>query len=1183
MPKEINNLIASIVDLRKKRTGLFSLYFLLLSCSISVFFLSFAVLLDLFSAGLNSSWRCFFLGLFLSSLLSAFVWLFFLVRKPLSNQAMAALIEQAYPEFNNTLINALQFHETAQHPPAMISAVLRESPVGLSSVKVEKLYSARLPLFAKRSVSLLLLFWVVLFFASGHSVFNSTKRIFLPFADLDSSYATIIDDLQPGTTVLRKGQELSVELKVSGRLPVEASLIIDQKGRKQENFSLQSDPEDVSFFSGSSRALFENCRYRVRAGDNLSPWYNLQVLSPPTLTNWHAKIIPPDSTAMPAFDVNNAEKNLAIPIDSMIILKGKTSEKINKIQIKQGSKTLHENTFSAGNEFLCQFQVTELSTVQLYVFSEIEGNLPLPFVIVPDLSPIVKIKDTELKNNLPKGENFPISFLAEDDYVIARVGLEQIKEQGEREQLQLVMPENDNSSSFAGRFIIDTGSFQSKRTEVLKFRVWAEDKGRNPEKRRGYSAIVELTFSDIEESREEKNEKLQNIAATLTELIKLQSDNLKDSRRIADLAMQKLELSQNELTNIEEKQKLVRTTAIELLQHRESLGSLAEMLYSLINGEMLEALQIFEYLYRTDNKTELLLKEVQLQNKILASLKGLNENIQKESLQSEKRDFFAFLQKLIKKQRENLLESKNYSEEKDIELSALIHNQDEISEGILAFLDLCIIQAEATSADDDFAILVRNSHKFLSDKSTYEQSIKAAEALEDKDFPSALTAEKNVLSTLLNVLDLLNQWRVSNARKILSEASEVLHSVHEELLEIEKKQANITEVTRDLMQRGKLDEQIREELGKMDREQEEMADLLEKLANDLYQFPELPICNELNSRMREIYESVLQAMDSENTPAIEIAVQKEDALLDLIRSTVERIEDVEMWLPDIPDNIVWNMESFDVDEFPEIPLVPLPDELEDLVGDLLEQAAEIEMESQDTTGNNIIADMEMGWAVMDGPMPSFSAKGKSGNTRPNDNEMTGRSGAGREGQSSGELVESHVKGYEGRQSKARRTQDPFQKGMLTEDEDSTLKARATGGGKLGGESESIGMFANSVRRDLHTGSHSANLQRIRQETEALYASSRLLYLGSGSLGEAASELRNMENASTEIKELGNLHKRVLRRLVDTQVEMKDGIVLSMPTASLKKDSGGVVELDEWGKVADEYKPLLNEYYRSLQE
>ena len=43
----------------------------------------------------------------------------------------------------------------------------------------------------------------------------------------------------------------------------------------------------------------------------------------------------------------------------------------------------------------------------------------------------------------------------------------------------------------------------------------------------------------------------------------------------------------------------------------------------------------------------------------------------------------------------------------------------------------------------------------------------------------------------------------------------------------------------------------------------------------------------------------------------------------------------------------------------EMPLVELPEELQDIVGDLLEQDSEIDEHSQDTTGNNMVADMEM--------------------------------------------------------------------------------------------------------------------------------------------------------------------------------------------------------------------------------
>lgn len=1182
MPEELNNLLAAMDRLRKQRFRQLAGWYIAGGGCVLAVWLWLGVLLDVCCPmGLSAFWRWLFAAGLLSGILAGLAALAGFARRRLSDQAMAALLERARPGLRNTLINAIQFHERGDVSPEIIQGILQESQLLPERVSAVELYPRSLKRRILRGTGVLLL-WICLMGYSLPGTGRSVLRIILPFADLMQYSGTRIVHLEPGDTSLRRGQELAIRLKISGQLPQSAILLLEQQGMSAQRFELEAESGDVFSFSGKSAPVFENARYRVQVGDAVSRWYDLNMLSPPVLKSWDVKVIPPAATGRPGYTIQSGDKDFAVPADSLLFLRAEVSRNLRGACVLQGSKVLLDKPSLNGTQLAGQFQVGEQGAVTLKLQSEVEALVPLPLLILPDRPPRVILQDTALKITLQKGDPLPVGFLAEDDYAIARVGLEQILEQNAVESLRTAVPEQEFTQRFPGRFVVDTSTFRTSGNIPLKFRVWAEDKGRDPEKRRGYSPVIQVIFPEAEKNREKQSEMVQTLGQALGDLIKRQRDNLKDTRVLADLVMQNKTVSSSMLAPAEEAQKIVRETALALLQQREILGGLADVLLGLVNAEMPAALELFDRMHRTDDKTGLLQQEVQLQTRILAALTGIHDQLQPEQVQREKQDLFAFLQRLVKLQKQNLQETRNLNSGAAVEGSALIHNQDEIAENILAFSDLCLTQAESRS-EDDFAVQVRKAHGVLEKGRAYERALKASEFLEDKLFSSAIPAQEDVLRTLLEVLNLLNQWRMQNARKVLEEANAVLKNSHEELGELEKQQGKIAEVTRDLKKRGALDDEAREQLARMDKEQEDMADLLEKLANDLYQFPELPVCNELNSRMREIYESVLQAMDSENMPSIEIAVQKEDAILDAIRSTKERIEDVEMWLMDIPDNIVWNMESFDTDEFPEIPLVPLPDELEDLVGDLLDQASDIDAQSQDTTGNNIIADAEMGWGVMDGPMPSFSAKGKSGNTRPNDNEMTGRSGAGREGQSTGELVENHVKGYEGRQTKARRTLDQFQKGMVTEDENSTLDARATGGGKLGGESETQGMFGTAPRRDLHTPSHGMTPQRLRQETEALYATARLLYLGTGSLGEAARELRGIENAAPQMKELGNLHRRVLRRLSDTQVEMKDGVVLPMPVATLKKTGGSNVDPSDWGQVADEYKDLLSDYFRSLED
>src|SRR5260370_4965349 len=86
-----------------------------------------------------------------------------------------------------------------------------------------------------------------------------------------------------------------------------------------------------------------------------------------------------------------------------------------------------------------------------------------------------------------------------------------------------------------------------------------------------------------------------------------------------------------------------------------------------------------------------------------------------------------------------------------------------------------------------------------------------------------------------------------------------------------------------------------------------------------------------------------------------------------------------------------------------IPEMPLPKALTDLIGDLLQKADEFDEDADDITsawGDNLD---QAGWGVSDGPISSFSAKGKTGNDQPNNMEGSGRSGAGRRGKSAGQM------------------------------------------------------------------------------------------------------------------------------------------------------------------------------------
>ena len=1131
---------------------------------------------------MTAAWRWLAFGGIVASLIAVVVWLVRFSRHRLSLQALAVLVEKAQPTADNHIINAVQFYEQGNVQADFIERLLEEPGVRLEQIEARQLYPARSRQWLKRAYPVALLLWLIPFLCAPAGMATSLGRIFLPFAGIRPHSRTVIVEVTPGDLSVKRGQEVEIVAQLAGDIPSKATLQLEDETEPPVTLEMASG-ENASF-SAKTSALYATTRYRVLAGDASSEWHRLRIAPVPGLVRWEAAVAPPPHTGRKNYLVKHDQEVMEVMPGSTMIFAGLATMRLASIAILQGDKELAVKELNS-KEFSVKANLVSDAPVSIKLLSaeEVEAVQPVPLTFTLDAPPAIALVDTPLNSKVERGSEVAIAFSAKDDFGVAKVTLERIPiEAGPTEEVRHVQPETTPALAFNGRFLVDTGSFDLGRDEPLRLRLCAADN--NPRVHKAYSAMVTIDFLKAEEKRENRANAMRQAEDGMAQLIRRQRLNLKDTRQLLDMLTANGDLPPKRLEGVTAEQGGIRTTAISLLEDRTALGYVGDILANLVNHEMKEAVELLASVPRTlpSARGIAMKKAADAENAILSALTGLTEGMAAEQEHQDKADIFAVLQKLIKLQRDNLKETQEASKGKQIVVSALLHNQDRIAQETLSFANTCLSQASQRTADE-FSAQLRKAHSILSETAAYEMALGASEALEEKDFQSAIDCQKKVLKALMNALDILNQWRVKNAKETIEAAAAVIKEVGEKLDELEKKQAHIVEVTRDMKARGKLDDEAREKLGEMDKEQKEMADAIEQLANDLYQFPELPVCNELNAKMREVYEDVLQALDSENSPSIEIAVQKEDAILDAIRSTKERIEDVEMWLPDVPDHFVWNMESFDTDEFPEIPLVPLPDELEDLVGELLDQAEEIDAQSQDTTGNNIIADTEMGWAVMDGPMPSFSAKGKSGNTRPNDNEMTGRSGAGREGQATGELVENHVKGYEGRETHARRTQDQFQKGMVTEDEDSTLKARATGGGKLGGESETQGMFGNAPRRDLHTAAHSRQQQKLRQEAEVLYASARLLYIGSGSLGEATRELRALESAPPDIRELGSLRRRILRRLEDSRVEAKGGTVLPMPVNKVNQAGGVALEDSDTEKLSEEYKPILTDYYRGLGE
>ena len=228
--------------------------------------------------------------------------------------------------------------------------------------------------------------------------------------------------------------------------------------------------------------------------------------------------------------------------------------------------------------------------------------------------------------------------------------------------------------------------------------------------------------------------------------------------------------------------------------------------------------------------------------------------------------------------------------------------------------------------------------------------------------------------------------------------------------------------------------------------EDEWSKFMQELQKDLSKLPNQDFSNpSLLKELLAVQEDVQKAADALTRKAVEIAVPLEQSG---VENAKELTTHIEKWLPDSADRDQWKMEE-PVQDL-NTPMAELPKELEDIVGDLMEQEEDLFDEVEDASSSWADSiDKGAGWDAMDGPISNMSAQGVTGNRLPNSSEIGGRSGEGRTGKAGGEMVGDEAVGKGGRRTPTRLTPDPYQAG---EGKDSSKEPAggATGGGKVSG-------------------------------------------------------------------------------------------------------------------------------------
>ncbi len=304
------------------------------------------------------------------------------------------------------------------------------------------------------------------------------------------------------------------------------------------------------------------------------------------------------------------------------------------------------------------------------------------------------------------------------------------------------------------------------------------------------------------------------------------------------------------------------------------------------------------------------------------------------------------------------------------------------------------------------------------------------------------------------------------AAEILGESIESLDAgVEESLKEMTKELDEFIEKQKQIMQDRQMiidkppeDFSTEEEdrLEELAMDQSKLAEILSDVVND---FTNLDLLDFGDDAMVESMKSLYEDADELAKQAREAADMRQ-ARVDAHRLETEEVEMAEELMINCEATLGFYDNIQFIAEIPEdeqlfAPLAELPSELEDLVADLITTEEEMRPEVEDIGSYLNSLDHTAG-PVSDGTISSTSAKGKTGDQKPEDNIIQGRSGAGRSGMSDGQLVEPVAKALSDNEYglRERVSNTPLESGQV-KDEDTKAQ---TGGTGLGKDSDQATIF-----------------------------------------------------------------------------------------------------------------------------
>lgn len=241
------------------------------------------------------------------------------------------------------------------------------------------------------------------------------KRFWQPYTPISATELTNLS----GDLVVGRGESTEISANIAGVPVDEAMLMLAPTEGETKTITLTPRGDTQDQLAHRLRSVKQPMRYRLRAGDGQTPWYEIVVADRPQLADVRVTLTPPAYTRKDAKIINKLPRRVTVLEGSHVEIAMKPKQPLQSLTLQFSPELSEQLTADDQGWYRWRSTLSKNITFKT-LLTEQHGlsNLRPPtceLKIRPDRPPVVKILTPNSEMAVRPDDTIPVTFVASDD------------------------------------------------------------------------------------------------------------------------------------------------------------------------------------------------------------------------------------------------------------------------------------------------------------------------------------------------------------------------------------------------------------------------------------------------------------------------------------------------------------------------------------------------------------------------------------------------------------------------------------------------------------------------------------------------------------------------------------------------------------------------------------------------